>query len=540
MAEFPGVVFEPHAQRRMQRGVNQIVDVVRPTLGPCPRIVAVENTFRSKTPELLDSAGLISRRIIQLADRGADMGAMLLRNVLWRVQEAAGDGTATAAVLFQAVYSRGLTYVAAGGNPLLLRRHLERGMALILEELDRQTLPVAGAAQLAHLAESLCFDHELARVLGEIFDIVGEHGLVDVRLGHGRALERQYIEGSFWAGGLLSPHLAADQARYRTDLTQPAILLTDLEIDDARQLMPLFDSVFEQQYPSVLVVANKISDQAVAMLLGAARAHKNLRVAAVQTPGTGTAEQAAALEELALLTGGRPLLQAAGDTLRGLRPADLGRARRAWADRSYLGIIGGKGDPRAIQRQIGKLRAAFDATEEDAKRAALQKRIGKLQNGAAAVIIGGSTESEITVRQENARKTAGLLRAAMRGGVLPGGGVALLACREALRSRIAASADTDERAAFRILLHALAEPLRAIAANAGHDASAALARVERAAPGQGLDARSGELADMAAAGILDVAEVQKIALRSAISGAATMLTVDAVVHTRAPLTAAQP
>ncbi|KPV49248.1 hypothetical protein SE17_33705, partial [Kouleothrix aurantiaca] len=129
MPEFPGVVFEPHAQQRMQRGVNQIVDVVRPTLGPCPRIVAVEHTFRSKTPEMLDSAGLISRRIIQLADRGADMGAMLLRNVLWRVQEAAGDGTATAAVLFQAVYSRGLTYVAAGGNPLMLRRHLERGLA---------------------------------------------------------------------------------------------------------------------------------------------------------------------------------------------------------------------------------------------------------------------------------------------------------------------------------------------------------------------------------------------------------------------------
>ena len=263
----PSVVFQPQTHRGMQQGVNQLVEVVRPTLGPCPRVVAVENVLRHKSPELLDSAGLISRRLIELPGRSADTGAMLLRHVLWKVHDEVGDATATAAVLFHAIYNRGLTYLAAGGNAIQLRRYLERGLTEILAELDRQTLPLAGQARLAHLAESLCFDPPLAQLLGEIFDIVGEYGQVDIRRGHGRALERSYVEGVFWPGGVLSQLMLDAALATRVDMTNPAILITDLDLEDPRALMLVLEPAMDQQIRSLIIVANKLSDATTGLLL---------------------------------------------------------------------------------------------------------------------------------------------------------------------------------------------------------------------------------------------------------------------------------
>jgi chaperonin GroEL len=533
----PGVVFEARAREGMQRGVNQLVNAVRPTLGPFPRVVAVENTFRHKTPELLDNAGVITRRIIELPDRGADVGAMLLRHMLWRVHEEAGDGTATAAIFFQAIYNRGLQYLAAGGDGLQLRRQLERGMEAILAELDRQTLPIQGQAQLTALAESLCFDEPLARILGEALAIAGEHGLVEIRTGHGQTVERQYTEGAYWQGGALAQQLLTDQTRLRADLADVAVLISDLELDDPRQLMPLLTAAMQRGIGSVLITAASIADPIMAMLLAASRDPERFRAVAVKTPGVGLVEQAEAMEDLALLTGGRRLLKAAGDSLRGITLDDLGRARRAWCDRKYMGVISGRGDPRALRRQLAALKAGLEQTDDQLRRSALRQRIGRLSGGSATVLIGGATESEIALREERARRTAELLRAALREGVVPGGGVALLACRAGLRERLAASADLDEQVACRILLRALEEPLRVIASNAGHEPADVLARLQGAAPGVGLDARSGLVVNMADAGIYDVAAALKVAIRAAISGAATALTVDTIVHKRNPVSA---
>jgi chaperonin GroEL len=522
----------------MRRGVNQLAEAVRPTLGPCPRLVAVEHTFRHRTPELLDSAGLITRRIIEIPDRDADVGAMLLRHTLWRVHEEAGDGTATAAVLFQAVYNRGARYLAAGGDPLRLRRGLERGTQAILDELDRQTQPIQGRDQLARIAESLCFDEVLARTLGEVFDIVGEHGQVELRSGQGREIERRYVEGTYWPGPVHSPHLFADQTRQRTDLADVRVLISDLELDDPRQLMPLLTAAMQRGVRSVLVVAAALSDPVLAMLIAANRCAESFRVLAVRTPGAGLAEQAEAMEDMALLTGGRPLLKVAGDSPRGLSLDDLGRARRAWGDRSHVGIIGGRSDPRAVRTRIAGLAAAHGAADDQIRRAALQLRIARLQGGSATVTVGGSTESEIALREERARRTAALLRAALRGGAVPGGGMALLACRERLRRERDAAELLDEQTAYRILLRAVEEPLRTIASNAGHDPAAVLAQLQGARASQGFDARTGQIVELAQAGIYDVAGALKAAVRAAVTGAATALTVETVVHTRNPVSAA--
>lgn len=527
----PGVVFG--ARDKMRRGINQLANVVRPTLGPCPRVVAVEHTFRHRTPELLDSAGVISRRVIALPDRDADMGAMLLRNLLWQVHEQAGDCTATAAVLFQAVYNRGAHHLAAGGDAMRLRRHLERGAEAILAELDAQAAPAQGGAQLARLAESLCHDEELASVLGEALDLVGPDGRVELRSGHGRSVERHYVEGSYWAGPALSQRLLADQTRMRSDLADVAVLIGDLDLDDPRALMPLLTAAMQRGLGAVLIVCASISDPVAAMLIAASR-DPRFGALAVRTPGAGLAEQAEAMEDLAILTGGRRLLKAAGDTLRSVSLDDLGRARRAWGDRSHVGIIGGGGDPRALRAHLAALRAARGAADDQLRRAALQERVGRLLGGSATVTIGGATESEIALREERARRTVELLRAALREGVLPGGGGALLGCRARLRRELAGAAEPEARAAYRILLRAVEEPLRTIAGNAGHAAPEVLARLQGAPAGHGLDARSGAVVCLAEAGIYDVAAALKLAVRTALYGAATALTIDTLVHRRNP------
>ncbi|HSH77689.1 MAG TPA: TCP-1/cpn60 chaperonin family protein [Herpetosiphonaceae bacterium] len=534
----PGVVFQPRSHQGMQRGINQIVDVVRPTLGPRPRVVAVENVFRERTPEFLDNAGVIARRIIQLADRDADMGAMLVRHLLWQLHEQAGDGTATAAVIFQTVYNRGLRYLVSGGNAMQLRRCLERGMCEILDELNRQTLRVEGKAKLTEIAEALCFDPELARLLGEIFDIVGEYGQVNVRTGNRRALERHYTEGMYWKSSILSPYMLTDQAKLRTDLTNAAVLISDLELEDPRALMPVLDIAMQAEIRVLLVVASKLSDSSIALLLAASREPEKFQVIAAQTPGMGSVEQAAAMEDLGILTGGRLLLKVAGDTLRRLKVEDLGHARRAWSDKTHLGIVGGKGDPRVLRRHIANLRAAFAAADDAQLRTRLQERIGKLMGGSATLLVGGNSEVEIAAREELARRTSKLLRTALREGVVPGGGTALLACRARVRRLLEASTNPDETAAYHILHHALEEPFRTIMTNAGYDAGTVLADVDRAGEGFGFDVRLGQVVDMVQAGITDVAAAQKAAFRGAVAAAATALTIDILVHKRNPVSTA--
>ncbi len=530
----PGVVFQPRTYHGLQRGINQIVDAVRPTLGPHPRMVAVERTSRQQMPEILDNGGAITRRIVQLPDRDADMGAMLVRHLLWRLYEDVGDGTATAAVLFQAVFNRGARYVAAGGNAMQLRRYLDEGLREILDELSSMTLRLEGKERLAQIAESLCYDPQLARLLGEVFDIVGEHGQVEVRTGPGRDLERQYIEGMYWPSGIFSPHMLTDQIKLRAELQNAAILITDLDLEDPRQLMPVLDMVMEADIRALLIVASRLSDSAIALLLAASRAPEKFQVIAAKPPGAGAVEQAAAMEDLCILTGGCPLLAAAGATLRSLEIEDLGHARRAWSDQFYLGIVGGKGDPRALRTHIAGLRTAFKAGADAETGTRLQQRIGKLLGGSATLWIGGGSEPEQSAREELARRTAEILRGALREGVLLGGGLSLLRSRARLQRRLDAAAGPDEQAAYRILVDALEEPSRTIAANAGYDPGTVIAELKHAQTGFGFDARCGQVVDMAEAGIYDVATAQIAAVRGAIAGAALALTVDVLIHRRNP------
>jgi len=523
------VVFQPATYQGLQRGINQMTDAVRPTLGPRPRIVAIDRILDDKMPEMLDNGGIIVRRIIQLADRDEDVGAMLVRDVLWTLHDQVGDGTASAAVLLQSVFNGGVRYLASGGNASGLKQHLEQGMRLILEELTGKSRAVSGAEQLSQVARSICYDASMAKLLGEIFDIIGEYGRLEIRPGRSRQDEREYVEGLYWDRGLVSREMVTDAGRQRTEFENGAILISNLEIEQPQQLFPALEMALRQEVRSLLIVANKFSEAAIGFLLANRRPDK-FQVIAVKTPGYGEQEQAWAMEDLAVLSGGRPFVKSAGDSFGGIQAEQLGQARRVWADRRNFGIIGGRGDPRALRQHIASLRAAHEQAEEVVLRDKLLQRIGKLLGGSATLWVGGATELEIEERQEVAKRTAAAMRGAIMEGVVPGGGVALLDCQPVLQERLEQSQEADARAAYRILLEAMEAPMRTIAANAGFDPSQVMAHVKLAGPGHGFDVGSGQVVDMAEAGILDASAVQKAAVYAAIASAGLALSVDVLVH----------
>jgi chaperonin GroEL len=486
---------------------------------------------KGRIPEFLDDGGTIARRIIQIPGRDKDVGAMIARQVLWAVREEVGDGTATAAVILQTVYAEGVRYLTSGGNAMRLRVYLEQGLREILDELDQNAFRIEGREELTRLAIAVTREPELGQLMGEIFDIIGEYGRLEIRKHEGRGYEREYVEGMYWNSGIVSRAMITDAARQRTELENAAILMTDLEVEDPRDLIPVLGICVKMGIENLVIVLRKMSDVTVGMLvMNREKGKINVHAIGAKTPGASTTDQRAALMDMAVLTGGRPLVRAAGDSIRDVKLMHLGRARRVWADRHNLGIIGGKGDPRQLRAYIAHLRELHARTTDSKEREDLQERIGKLLGGSATLRVGGITKTEQDYNKEQAKRAADAMRGAMREGVLPGGGAALLACRDRLRAKMEQSSESEERAAYRILIKAMEAPTRALLKNAGYEAGEILGQLDGTDPMQGFDMVSGEVVNMREAGILDITTVVKTAVRSAISTAALALTTDVVVH----------
>lgn len=535
----PGLVFQPAVHRNIAAGIDKLVAAIRPTLGPTPRTVAVTRLDDPrKTPDILDSGGAIARKVIEMGRRDEDIGAMLARALICRQHERMGDGGATAAVLLQAIYSGGVHYLAAGGNAMRLRYFLERALGQALAGLDEQTAPVAGKEKLAKVAEAICHDAPLAKLLGEIFDIIGAYGQLDVRKDHSRELRREYIEGMFWNSGVFSRDMIANQKELQTVYEEPAIVIADFQINDPRHIMPMLEIAVERKIKRLMLVAGELSGDAIAGLMMANGKLKDFQVMAVRGPGMNPDDRQAAVEDLAVITGAVPLLKDAGHSLRDIGPQNFGGARRAWASTQNFGIIGGRGDPRRLRRHVGDLQAQYEREDDAERRERIRGRIGKLMGGSATLWIGGLSESEIEARKELGEATAAAMRAALRDGVLPGGGLSLLNCRGRLTMKQKGAADPDERAAYRILHDALAEPARTIYENAGYEPGEVLARLAHAEAGRGFDALSGCLADEGR--LLDSAATLKMALKNAVLTAGMALTIDVVVHHRTPEIARDP
>ena len=534
----PAVVSQPQTYQNILQGVNLIARAVRPTLGPLPRIVALEGLKRTDPVEFLDDGATIARRIRRIEPRGHDVGAMMLRHAMWRMHEEVGDGSTTMAVMYQLILSEGIRYVTEfDANAMLLRTGLERGAKAVLDCLRQNAIPLQDRKLIANLARGMVQgDTELGDMLAEIFDIVGADGLIEVEGWGRRHLDREYIEGTYWKlTGYYSREFVSNPNPPvdREIFEDSAILITDLDFTEPRQLVPMLEKCVQAGVKKLVIIASGCSDRAVGLLVSNKRA-KTIDVMAVRTPRIEDIDRADAMEDLSVLTGGRIFYKAAGNTLDDFKVEDLGYARRAWAAESMFGIYGGKGDPRRIRQHIADVKEKLknvDRKDEHNKRE-VQSRLGRLVGGTAILHIGGTFENEINARKEVASRAVNSLRHALRGGVIPGGGSALYHASKVLKELPAEHEDI--KIAYQILARALEEPMRTIAMNSGYNPDIILDRVNSAPPGHGFNAVTGQIVDMKSFQILDALTVIERALETAVSGATMALTTDIIVHHSRP------
>lgn len=536
----PAITRQPHVYQNLLQGVDVIANALRPSLGPMPRRVAVERPKRTDAPEFLDDGASIARRIIEIHPRGSDVGAMMLRHALWQMHKVAGDGTATMAVMYQSLLHEGIRHITqAGCDAMLLRGAMERAGRVVIEALQQAAMPLAGKTMIASVALGMCqSDPCMAEMLGEIFECIGADGLIEVEGSQRLGLEREYIEGTYWKlSGWLSRLFTTTGAHGRVVMDYPALLITDMDIHSHQMLIPVLEKCLANDIKKLVIIAKSISDSATGLLVNNTRA-RTVETIAVRTPKVAEMDRAAAVEDISVLTGGRPFHAAAYNSLDEFRVEDLGFARRAWAMESLFGIHGGMGDRQQIRERKEHIRSAMRLVETDHERQELQRRLGRMSGGTAILRVGALHETEREARKAVAERAIAGLRNALESGVVTGGGAALIHAQCALKEMPACTA--EEHIAKKMMLCAMESPLRAIAANAGAQSDLMVANVRAAPQGHGFDARTTKIVDCAQSGILDSTFVLQKAVEIAVSGAAVALTTDVIVHHRSPVESLEP
>lgn len=531
----PAVLLADEARAGLRRGFDRLADLLALTLGPLQgRIVASRETGRPV--ELLGDAATIARRFLALPDRAESAGAMLLRNMVWRVHQTTGDGCATAAVLAQALVAEAERYRAAGVHPMALRRGIEAGVEAACAALREQARPVAGEDDLLAVATAAVGPGRLAELLAEIFDLLGPAAFVELDEYVAPYLEREYLGGGRWEGRLASPYLIGDQTRQRAVLHDGAVALFAGELSALAEVRPLLELLAEQGRQRLLLVAEKVAGEALAALV-LNHQQGRLAVCAVELAGAGE-HRAAAFDDLAALTGAR-VYRALTDRLASVGADGLGGAHRAEAGARELAVVGRPGG-EGLRAHIAGLRgrlAALDPAQAEGRRE-LQARLARLTGATARLKLGADHKVEREALRQQAERGVGALRLALTDGVVVGGGVAFLNSAEAT---LAAPAEGEARYGLQAVSTALRAPHARIIANAGRrDAPALLAELGRRGPTWGYDPLRGELADLRAAGVLDPAAVAAEALRAAASVAVMLLTTDAVVLRRNPPVSFEP
>ncbi len=540
----PSVTFQPRSGKYLLHGIDAMADLLRPTIGPMPRFVASEQAVsRSKPPELLSDGATLARRIIQLSKDPSDMGAMLLRHAVWRVGEKSGDGTATTAVMARAMARHAYKVVAAGANAMRVRTGIEAGVAAANQALRAQSTPVSSRTDLTHIANSLCHDDELARILGEAFNIIGTDGYVEVQTSRSRKVEREYVEGACWRSstGWFSSSFTLTPAATHIDMENAAVLLLDGKLTNALGAARMFGKLLEAGRKNVFLVCREIAEPVLSVMVVN---HKKdvIKLLPVKMP-VMEMDRMAMFEDLAALTGAKVVYIGDSGDLSGFTLEAVGGARRVWAEVGQFGVIGGKGSPKALREHIktlkGNLVHAKDKDKpEDQRIDTLRKRLARIMGGTCVLSIGAPTEAEQKARQQIAERGVRAMYSIVRGGIVPGGGAAYLACQEAVR-RLAID-DPDVRAGANCVVAGLEELMRAIARNTGADPSATVARSRQAGKGFGYDATTQQIVDMRKAGIVDSAEVLGQVLASAGSVAALAVSTDVLIRKRKPTEVFEP
>jgi chaperonin GroEL len=506
--------------------------LLRVTLGPRGRMVAMAPLIGTRPPEILDSAAVVARRMTGVGDPFEDMGAMIVRHLAWRVFERVGDGVATAAVLTGAIVEQAEIQLAAGASSVSLKRGIERGLDAALDALKKQARRVDEPAEIAALIAGTLRDHPaLAQRIGSIVEAVGPDGSILVEDGEGTETISEYEEGIRWTEGYLSSNLLKP-GETTVRLMEPRILLTNHHIERPEQLVPTLEACSAAGERTLLIIAPAVKDAAVGLLVLNRERGRFDHIMAVKAPHFGD-QRAGILDDLAAMTGGRSFQVDRHERLEDVTLADLGRARQAWITYSHFGILGGHGERAAVRARMTEVKLELRAISEDDawSRERVKERIGKLAGLAAQIKVGAPTPSdrdELKWRVEAAVTSA---RAAVQDGVVPGGGAALLACAPAVEALISDGCLTgDEATGARVLARALAEPMRALARNAGLDAAPVVAEGKRRGPGWTFDVVHEAWVNAWKAGILDPLPVTVAALEAAVSAGAVALTSDVLIH----------
>ena len=515
------IAFGSSARERMLKGVNTLADAVKVTLGPKGRNVVLEKSFGSPT---ITKDGVTVAKEIDLKEKFENMGAQMVKEVASKTSDVAGDGTTTATVLAQAIYSEGQKLVAAGANPMALKRGIDRGVTAVVEALKKQSKPTKDKNEITQVGSiSANNDQMIGKLISEAMEKVGKEGVITVEEAKSMETSLEVVEGMQFDRGYISPYFVTQPEKMTVTLTDAYILLNEKKISNMKDLVPLLESVAREGKP-LLIIAEDIEGEALATLI-VNRLRGTLQVAAVKAPGFGDRRKAM-LEDIAILTGGQVISEEMGVKLETVTTADLGRCKTVKIDKENTTLVDGAGQRAAIEGRIEQIRAQIEETTSDYDREKLQERLAKMVGGVAVLHIGAATETEMKEKKARVEDALNATRAAVEEGIVPGGGVALVRCIGALDS---VKAKGDEKLGVGILRRALAEPLRQIAQNAGTEPSVVLNKVLENKDDFGYNAETGEFENLIAAGVIDPTKVVRFALQNAVSVAGLMFTTEAMI-----------
>ncbi len=520
------LVFNEDARKELKKGVDVLANAVKTTLGPKGRNVALDKKWGAPT---ITHDGVSVAKEIELEEPFANMGAQLLKEAATKTNDVAGDGTTTATVLAQAIVAEGLRNVAAGANPMLLKRGIEKGSAVVSQAILEMSTPISTHERIAAVAAISAQDQEIGDLIAEVMDKVGKDGVITVEEGKSLGFETEYVEGMQFDRGYLSPYFITDTERMEAVIEEPYILIHDKKISAAQDLVPALEKLVQIGKRNLVIIAEDIDGEALATLvLNKLRGVFN--VLAVKAPGFGDRRKAM-LQDIAILTGGTVITEELGRKLDSVTLEDLGRADRIISTKEETTVVGGKGSDDAIQARINQIRAEIENSTSDYDREKLQERLAKLAGGVAIIRVGAGTEVELKEKKHRVEDALSATRAAVEEGIVPGGGVTLLKASESLNGLLE-ELEGDIHTGVRALKRSLVEPMRLIAANAGYDGGVIVEEVRRRNQGDepiGFDVMQEDFVNMLEAGIIDPAKVTRSAVENAASIAAMILTTEALI-----------
>jgi chaperonin GroEL len=512
------IKYDAEARKALEAGVDAVANAVKVTLGPKGRYVVLDKKFGAPT---ITNDGVTIAREIEVEDVFENQGAQLVREVATATNDVAGDGTTTATVLAQAIVRQGLKNVAAGANPLALKRGIEKAVDQVVANIASQSKEVSGKDQIARVATISAGDEEIGDVIADAIEKVGKDGVVNVEEGQTFGMDLEFTEGMQFDKGYISPYMVTDQDRMEATLEDPYILIANSKIGSVRDVLPVLEAVIQSGKP-LLIIAEDVEGETLVVN----KLRGTFTGVAVKAPGFGDRRKRM-LEDIAILTAAEVITEELGLKLENTQISQLGRARRVVVAKDNTTIVDGAGDTEAIKGRINQIKAEIENTDSDFDREKLQERLAKLSGGVAVVKVGAATETEMKEKKHRVEDALQATRAALEEGIVPGGGVALLQASKAVSTD--GDGEDDEKTGARIVLRALEEPLRQLAENAGLEGSVVVNDVRKAKNGQGLNAATNEIVDLVAAGVIDPAMVTRSALQNAASIAKNILTTEAIV-----------